>query len=332
MNYLLTASAIAFSNIAFIKYWGNQDNALRIPQNGSISMNLDGLLTRTTVTFRDDLNRDELELNGQAASDDARQRVSRILDLVRAQAGRQGYAQVTSANNFPTGAGIASSAAAFAALSLAASRAIGLSLDEKALSRLARRGSGSASRSVPTGFVEWFPGSTDEDSFAASFAPPDFWDLVDCIAVVESGHKPVGSSQGHTLAPTSPLQNRRVEDAPRRLALCRQAILAHDFEAFASVVELDSNMMHGVMMTSTPPLFYWEPASVAVMKAIAAWRRNGIPVCYTLDAGPNVHAICLSSAAQMVQEKLSQIPGVQSVLRAVPGTGAHLERPGESVS
>ncbi|HQN44503.1 MAG TPA: diphosphomevalonate decarboxylase [Anaerolineaceae bacterium] len=321
----LTATALAHPNIAFIKYWGNRDQALRLPVNGSISMNLEGLFTRTRVSFDEDLDADILVLNGQDVVGSALSRVSALLDQVRGMVGKKLFAQVESSNNFPMGAGIASSAAAFAALSLAAARAIGLELNEAELSRLARLGSGSACRSIPGGFVEWQPGQGDADSFAISIAPAEHWKLADCVAVIETGHKPVGSTQGHALAGSSPLQAARVADAGRRLNRCRNAILKRDFRALAEVVELDSNLMHAVMMTSTPPLFYWEPASVQLMKAIPTWRHEGLPVCYTLDAGANVHAICPAEAAGQVAEQLNQQPGVQKVLQATVGGPAKVE-------
>jgi diphosphomevalonate decarboxylase len=321
---VLTATALAHPNIAFIKYWGNQDDSLRLPANGSISMNLDGLFSRTRVTFSPDWLDDQLILNDRPVLGPGLQRVTRFLDRVRELSGLQLAAQVTSENNFPTGAGIASSASAFAALALAASRAAGLSLTEPELSRLARRGSGSACRSVPGGFVEWLPGDSDESSFAASIAPPDHWPLVDCIAILAAGHKPVGSTAGHALAGTSPLQAARVAGTPERLAACRLAIHQRDFGALAAVIEPDSTLMHAVMMTSNPPLFYWEPASVALMKLIQAWRKEGLPACFTLDAGPNVHVICPADQAEAVGKRLSEVPGVQQVLRAQPGGPARL--------
>ncbi len=208
-----SAAAISYPNIAFIKYWGNRDPILRIPANGSISMNLQGLTTRTQVTFAPDLPADQLTLNDQTTSGIALQRVSQFLDHVRKLSGKQWFAQVESENNFPTGAGIASSASAFAALSLAASRAAGLTLSETGLSRLARRGSGSACRSVPGGFVEWQAGDTDQDSYAYSLAPAEHWKLADCVAIVSQQHKETGSFQGHALADTSPLQTARLSSA-----------------------------------------------------------------------------------------------------------------------
>src|SRR3990172_5573039 len=287
-----TFTALAHPNIAFIKYWGNRDNALRLPSNGSISMNLDGLFTRTTVSFQPSLPFDELIINGHAVMGRGLERISYILDLVRVMAGIGMNAEVMSENNFPAGAGIASSAAAFAALALASSQAAGLTLSEAQLSRLARRGSGSASRSIPSGFVEWKMGTGDDDCVAVSIAPPEHWNLTDCVAIVSASHKKTGSTEGHAIAGTSPLQNARVNDAPRRLDICRSAILKKDFEAFANIIEHDSDMMHSVMMTSNPPLMYWQAATVDVFHAVREWRAGGLAVAYTVDAGPNVHVLC----------------------------------------
>ena len=319
-----SATALANPNIAFIKYWGNRDNALRLPSNNSISMNLDGLFTRTTVTFSTSLGTDSLRIGNRPVTGPGLERVGNFLDLVRQLAGTNLRAEVVSDNNFPSGAGIASSAAAFAALALAASTAAGLNLSEAELSRLARRGSGSASRSIPGGFVELQAGATDADSYSFSIAPPEHWDLVDCVVIVSAGHKKTGSTEGHALAETSPLQVARVADAPRRLDLCRRAILERDFEAFASIVELDSDMMHAVMMTSTPGLFYWQSASITVMGAVREWRANGLPVCYTVDAGPNIHVICPREYIGETEKNLRKLPGVQDILVAGCGGPARI--------
>ena len=317
-----SATAISHPNIAFIKYWGNRDNDLRLPSNGSISMNLDGLFTRTTVSFQPSLPFDELIINGHEVAGKGLTRVSYILDLVREMAGIKMNAEIMSENNFPAGAGIASSAAAFAALALASSQAAGLTLSEAQLSRLARRGSGSASRSIPAGFVEWRMGTGDEDSIAVSIAPVDHWNLVDCVAIVSSSHKKTGSTEGHALAWTSPLQAARVADATRRLDICRNAILNKDFEAFANIIEHDSDMMHAVMMTSNPPLMYWQAGTVEIFHQVREWRASGLPVGYTVDAGANVHVMCLSEYAKEVEKRLRELPGVSNVLVAGVGGAA----------
>lgn len=319
-----SATAIAHPNIAFIKYWGNRDDALRIPMNDSLSMNLDALSTTTSVEFHPRLQADDLVIDGEQAAPQAAQRVSDFLDIIRSRMPEKNKAIIVSHNNFPMGAGIASSASAFAALAAAASQAAGLPMDTAALSRLARRGSGSACRSVPDGFVEWQAGSSDQDSFAFSIAPADHWRLVDLIVVVSRTHKDVGSSIGHALAVTSPLQKARLSDCPRRLQLCRQAILKKDFTTFASVLELDSNLMHAVMLTSTPALLYWEPATIAIMKKVRAWRAQGLPACYTIDAGPNVHVLCPAENASEAEGLLKSVNGVEALYSSSPGSGVRL--------
>jgi diphosphomevalonate decarboxylase len=143
--------------------------------------------------------------------------------------------------------------------------------------------------------------------------------------VVSSTHKKVGSSAWHTLAATSPLQDTRVADCPRRLQICRQAILEKDFLAFAEIVELDSNLMHAVMMTSSPPILYWEPGTVAIMKKVIEWRSQGLQVCYTLDAGPNVHVLCLAQDASQLEKLLQEaIPGVEMIYHSHAGGGVQV--------
>ena len=314
-----TASASAHPNIAFIKYWGNRDDALRLPANGSVSMNLAALYTRTSVTFLPELRSDTLVINGAAADENAAVRAGVFLDAVRTMAPGIGFAEIVSENNFPMGAGIASSAAAFAALALAAGTAAGLDLSEKEFSRLARLGSGSACRSIPDGFCEWDPGSGDEDSAAYSIAPASHWDLVDLIAVISGEHKKVGSSMGHRSAGTSPFQPERVRSAAERVRICREAIISKDFSALAAVSEQDMIMMHSVMMTQDPPLFYWEPASIRLIQAVREWRGEGLSCFATLDAGPNVHVICTAEAAGEVRNRLEKTDGIRQILSSGPG-------------
>ena len=318
-----TATAEALSNIAFIKYWGNRDQVLRLPSNPSLSMNLAGLKTVTTVTFDPELKQDELTLNDVVATGAALERVSRHLDLIRERAGIALPAHVVSGNTFPSGAGIASSASGFAALTVAAASAAGLNLAPNELSALARRGSGSASRSIPGGFTEWQMGGAADgsDSYAFSIAPPTHWDLTDVIAVISAAHKATGSTEGHGIADTSPFQRARVAGAQDRLSACRTALLARDFELFAAVVEEDAIAMHAVMMTSRPALLYWEPLTIAILQAVPAWRAEGLPVCFTIDAGPNVHCLTPSAHATEVERRLRAL-GVPTVLAAPPGPEA----------
>lgn len=317
------ATALAHPNIALIKYWGNQDDELRLPANPSLSMNLGSLQTVTTVAFDDSLPGDRLTINGALFTGPALTRVTATLDLVRHQAGLTSRARVGSKSNVPLGSGIASSSAAFAALSVAAAAAAGLDLDEAALSRLARRGSGSASRSVPGGFCEWATGD-DATSVARSVAPPEHWDLWDLIAVVSHEHKEVGSSGGHPLAPTSSLQAARVAGVEVRLRACLEALLERNLSVMGPIIEQDAIIMHGVMMSSQPPLYYWTPTTMALILATQRWQREGIPVYFTIDAGPNPHLICEAPHAERVKAEAGKIPGVQTVLSSGPGGPARL--------
>ena len=177
---------------------------------------------------------------------------------------------------------------------------------------------------LPICFVEWPLGGDDQSSYAHSIAPAGHWDLSDAVAIIDISHKLVGSSEGHALADTSPLQAARVATAPDRLVQARSAVLARDFAALAQVVELDSLLMHAVMMTSQPVLMYWQPATIAVLQAVSQWRKAGLPACTTIDAGPNVHILCPAEAVNEVVRRVQAIPGVRKVLTARPGGPAQL--------
>ncbi|MCX7839016.1 MAG: diphosphomevalonate decarboxylase [Anaerolineae bacterium] len=318
------ATAIACSNIAFIKYWGNRDAALRLPLNNSISMNLDHATTRTTVAFDAMLNDDEIVIGDRAANAAQRVRVVAHLERVRALAHIETRARVHSRNNFPMGAGIASSASAFAALSLAATRAAGLALSERELSILARQGSGSACRSIPAGFVEWLAGTSSADSYAVQIAPPSFWDLRDVIAVVSTTEKHVGSTEGHAAASSSHFLAARLQALPERLARVRHALATRDLEMLGNAIEQDAIELHLIAMTSRPPIFYWSPGMVRVIQAVHAWRGEGLAVYFTLDAGPNVHLICEARDADSVAMRVREIPEVVQVIVNAPGDAAYL--------
>ncbi len=320
------ATAVAHANIAFVKYWGNRDAGLRLPCNSSLSMNLSAATTTTTVHFDNQLPDDRVEIVGVEQHGPARARVVAHLDRVRALAGISTRACVRSHNSFPMGTGIASSASAFAALSLAATAAAGLSLGERELSALARLGSGSAARSVPGGFVEWTAGESHETSYAYSIAPPDHWDLRDVVAVVSHAPKQVGSTDGHAAALTSPYFPTRLALLPDRHARVRQAILERDLETLGPLIEEEAISLHVIALTSRPPIFYWLPATLELMQAVPAWRREGLPVYFTLDAGPNVHLICTAADAPAVEARLRAMAAVADVLINAPGGPASLVR------
>ncbi len=317
----MKATAEAGANIALLKYWGVGDGELNLPLNDSISITLDRARTTTTIAFDPALDDDQLELDGQPATDAARTRVRQHLDHLRDLAGIGWRAQVVSHNNFPTGAGIASSASGFAALTVAAAAALGLELSARALSRLARLGSGSACRSLFGGYVEWVAGTDDASSYAHPLAPPEHWRLHDLIAVVAEGHKAVSSAEGHRLAAGSPLCAARVAAVERAVPAVRAAIQARDLRTLGPLIEQDAIAMHAVMMTSQPALFYWLPETFHVMLSVREWREEGLSAYFTIDAGPNVHVLCEETEAQEVERRLQALPSVRRVLRNCPGPG-----------
>ncbi len=317
------ATAVANPNIAFIKYWGKIDDALNLPANPSVSMNLAALTTVTTVEFQPGLRVDTVMIDGQPAAGEAFDRVVAHLDRVRSLAGTAARVCVFSRNDFPAGTGLASSSSAFAALSLAATRAAGLDLDEQALSRLSRLGSGSACRSVPSGFCLW-QGESDENSFAQQVVGRGHWDLVDVVAIVARQHKAVGSQQGHGLASTSPLHQARLAAVAGWLEVVLQGIRDRDLETIGPCIEADALAMHGVMMTSQPSLLYWRPATVSVLQEVRSWREAGLGVYFTLDAGPNVHCLCRRADASEVEQRLRNLSGVEDVLVSGVGAGVRL--------
>ncbi|MFC2031180.1 diphosphomevalonate decarboxylase [Chloroflexota bacterium] len=315
------ATAVANPNIALIKYWGKSDEALNLPANASLSMNLAALTTVTTVDFGSDLESDIVAVDGRVALSMARTRVVAQLDRVRAMSGINHRARVASNSDFPSGTGLASSASASAALSLAAALAAKLELDDETLSRLARLGSGSACRSVPAGFVEW-SGDSDLTSIGRQVAPAAHWDLTDVIAIVSRESKAVGSREGHRSAPTSPFHAVRLAAVPERLSRARAAIVDRDLATLGAVAEADALAMHAVMMTSQPSLLYWVPGTVAVLSSLRKWRMAGLDCYFTVDAGPNVHCLCDAASARDLTDRLGTVAGVEEIVVSGPGEGA----------
>ncbi|MCB0215486.1 MAG: diphosphomevalonate decarboxylase [Caldilineae bacterium] len=327
MNRPAEASALAHSNIAFVKYWGNLVGDLRLPYNDSLSMNLSAAHTTTTVSFDPALASDHLSIDGNAHIGPALARVSRQLDLVRERAGIQTRASVASANSFPMGTGIASSASAFAALTLAACAAAGLSPSERELSCLARRGSGSAARSIPGGFVTWRAAAEDAESYAETVAPAEHWDLRDIVAIVSRQHKQLGSTGGHDAATRSPFFAARIAHSPDDYQAIHQALMDRDMARFGPAVEREAIALHAIAMTGDPPALYWSPETLALLHQVRAWRDAGLPVWFTLDAGPNVHLLCEARHADQLETELRRLDMVETYLHNRAAGPARLIQP-----
>lgn len=318
------ATCEARANIALVKYWGRTDHALNLPLTSSFSLTVDKLVTTTTVVADGSLRADEVVINDVVQQGKPHERVVRHLDHLRKRAGSAMRCRVVSRNDFPSSAGLASSASAFAALTVAGFEALGARIEPREASAFARLGSGSASRSVFGGFVEWHAGKTHEESFAEQVAPPSHMDLHDVVLVFEEGEKKVGSAEGHGLAETSPLNPGRLARVPALLREVREGVRARELARLGAAAEEDALLMHAVMMTSRPSLLYWSEQTVAGLHAVRRWREEGLDVWATIDAGPNLHLMCMGKDAREVARRASEELRPTRVLDNAPGEGATL--------
>lgn len=327
LKYFSFGSAAAHPNIALVKYWGKRDARLNLPAAGSLSLTLSGLETRTTVSFVEGQTGDEIVLNEQQVEGAAATRISAFLDLLRERAGVKLGAYVETHNDFPTSAGLASSASGFAALSIAAAHALGLKLSPRELSMVARQGSGSAARSIFGGFVQMHAGRRDDgaDAFAEPLAGPEHWDLRCLVAVSADGEKPIGSTDAmnHT-AMTSPYYSAWIDEVPRAMTAARAAVRARDFEALATIAEASCLRMHASALAADPGILYWRGTTVELMHVVREQRAGGKPVFFTIDAGPHVKVFTTPEHEAHVSNLLRSVPGVREVLHTRPGPGARL--------
>ncbi|HET9451887.1 MAG TPA: diphosphomevalonate decarboxylase [Aggregicoccus sp.] len=319
------ATALAHPNIALVKYWGKRDDALILPHQSSLSLTLSPLSVTTTVAFGQEA--DAVEINHHVAKGSARDRVVRVLDAVRASAGDLGGARVVSRGDFPEAAGLASSAAGFAALAVAARAAAGLPGDARAASLLARLGSGSACRSIQGGFCSWLKGTRadGEDSYAVQdFAPGHWPELRMVVAILSREEKDVKSRDGmkHTVD-TSPYYAAWKEDAEGELARARDFIRARDLQALGELSERNAWRMHATALAANPPLCYLLPSTLELVGSLKEQRKKGVPVWFTLDAGPNP-VLITDAAHEVAAEALARACGALDVVRCVPGGDAEL--------
>jgi len=322
---MTTATATACANIALVKYWGKRPGPGNLPAEGSLSLTLAALVTETTVTFDPALAVDELVLDGEREPSRAA-RTTKFLDLVRALGGTQARARVVTHNKFPTASGLASSASGFAALALAATKAAGVTLDPRALTRLARQGSGSAARSIFGGFVRMHAGARDEDAFAEPITSP-LLDRVRMVVAIVGGGAPksYGSrdAMDHT-AETSPLYKAWLATVPPDLSTAEAALASGDLEQLGTVAEANAIAMHATAMASRPAVIYWQPATLALLVAVRTLRGNGRAAWATIDGGPHVKVLTTVEDADHVARALAGVEGVTATTVSAPGSGAEV--------
>lgn len=325
----MKATAKANANIALTKYWGKRDAKLMLPNNGSTSMTLDKLNTTTTVEFDKKYDRDIFVLDDKEFKEgEEYEEVKNHLDLIREMAGISEKAKVVSKNNFPTAAGLASSASGFAALSLAGSKAAGLNLDSKELSILARRGSGSATRSCEGGFVEWLRGERDDgtDSYAVQIAPPEHWPEFRMITtIVTTAAKKVKSRAGMAqTVKTCPMYAAWLDTVNEDIETMKRGVKEKNFSLVGQTAEYNCLKMHATMITTKPEIIYFMPATLAIIHAVLAWREEELECYFTIDGGPQVKVICLAKDQEEIMKRLQQIEGVQKTIICKPGEGPTL--------
>lgn len=308
------------SDVALVKYWGRKDEKLRLPENGSISIILDGLDTVTTVEFQPELTRDDVTIEGESRPEEV-QRVVEHLDRIRAAAGISTFARVVSTNSFPKSTGLSSSSSAFAALTVAAARAAGLQLSEKTLSILARQGSGSACRCVCGGFVEWLDGATSETSFSQTLYPASYWDVRDVVVVVDEGRKKVSSTEGHKTAQSSPFYPARQQHIGQKILDVKHALRTKNFGQLGELVEAEALEFHSILLTSQPPMIAWYPGTIQVMLEVRRLREEGIPAYFTINTGFNVHVLTLPEYETVVADRLKNLDLVKHIFHAKVGNG-----------
>lgn len=320
---MFKGKARAYTNIALIKYWGKKNEELILPMNNSLSLTLDAFYTETEVIFSDSYMVDEFYLDGTLQDEKATKKVSQFLDLFRKEAGLSLKASVISQNFVPTAAGLASSASGLAALAGACNTALKLGLDDLSLSRFARRGSGSACRSIFGGFVEWEKGHDDLSSYAKPVPSDSFEDYLAMVFVlINDQKKEVSSRNGmRRTVETSNFYQGWLDSVEGDLYQLKQAIKTKDFQLLGETMERNGLKMHGTTLAAQPPFTYWSPDSLKAMDAVRQLRKQGIPCYFTMDAGPNVKVLVENSHLSEVQETFTKLFSKEQVITAHAGPG-----------
>ena len=315
------------ANVSLNKYWGKRCEELFLPTKSSLTVSLAELKTRTTLSFHDG-DCDEIIINWKVVKEESRRRIVSYLNLFRKQFGIDRFFTVETENLFPTAAGLASSSSGFAALALALNELCCTGLSKRELSVLARRGSGSASRSINGGFVLWHVGSRSDgtDCFAEQIYSPQHWpDFKVLVAVAGSGPKPVSSREGMRMTVKTCLSYWDwIDNSAKRLRKLVDAIGKKDFNSVGQLALEDWAGMHRCMLETTPKLDYWLPVSHQIMDAVHNLRKQGVPVFYSTEAGPNVKIFYLQEAEDTIKNELKKITGIQQVIESTIADNPHI--------
>ncbi|MEN8253806.1 MAG: diphosphomevalonate decarboxylase [Patescibacteria group bacterium] len=310
----------ASADIALVKYWGKKDEILRLPENGSISLILDGLDTITTIEFQEDLKKDDITIEGKSGNKET-VRVAKHLNRIRKLAGKNIFAKVVSKNTFPKATGLSSSGSGFSALTFAATKALNLNLTEKELSILSRQGSGTACRCSCSGIVEWKDADSSEESYSETVFAADYWDIRDIVAVVDEGKKKISSTQGHTTAQSSKFFQLRQDGIKEKILKAKKYIKTKDFTKLGKLVESECLEFHSILITSNPALVLWYPGTMQVINEVENMRAEGIEAYYTINTGFNLHVLTLPEFEDEVEKRISSLSLVKKTINTKIGKG-----------
>ncbi len=317
----MKATATAHPIQGLIKYHGLADPILRLPYHDSISVCTAPLTSRTTVEFGD-FERDTATIGGEPVGPRDMERIRSVVDAVRARAGITERFRMASVNDFPSNVGLGASASGFAALALAATRAAGLDLGLEEVSRIARRGAGSASRAVTGAFSKWKMGVADEDSYAVQLASEDL-QMAMIIALVPAFKQ---TEDAHREAPTSPFFHARLAEMPRLIAEMELAIRTRDVGRICGLAERDTLMLHGITMTGVGEMVLWRPQTLDVILAVRRMREEGVPAFFSIDTGATVYVNTFPDRADEVESKVREL-GIETVRCSVGGPAGLVDEP-----
>ena len=330
-------TAVAPSNIAFVKYWGKRDPASQWPANDSISMTLSQCRTTTTARPTSE-NFDVFVFGGKVidSKSNSGHKIFRHLEMLRKDLNRESKLHICSENSFPSDCGIASSASGFAALTLSAAAALTghgnwqdlsvVGITPERLAHWARRGSGSAGRSMFGGIVRWSAGASASEQTITQITSPSHWELSDVIVVLSDQEKPTSSSEAHLAAWGSPLFSTRIAGIPERIERVTRAILHHDIQMLGDQIECEALEMHAIAMTGQPPVNYLLQETINFTSWVRKERQRGsLPAWFTIDAGANVHMICETRDVDAVQRHIRKaFPTARLIIDQI-GQGPKLE-------
>lgn len=322
------------ANISLNKYWGKRDEKLFLPTKSSLTISLSELKTTTLIQelgckYSGQKNQDSIFINGIAAADLHKQKIVDFLNFFRQKYDIKKYFNISTINNFPTAAGLASSSSGFAALALGVDKVCNLKLNKKELSILARHGSGSACRSIEGGFMLWHKGSEldGSDSYAEQIFDNSHWpDLCILVVIVKNQTKFIGSREGMRITvATSPSYNSWLEKSAQRLPNLINAIAKKDFTSVGQLAQDDWHDMQKTMLDTKPQLNYWTTESYKVMDTIRTLFNQGIECYFTTEAGPNLKVLCLKNDQNKIKNELEKISGIIQIIPCKVASNPEIE-------